>query len=100
MWEEPSLGKHFPTYKDFDLVATTSRTIYNETAKSAGLATRTVKFIPKKPGEEAPKRMPIQRGMGDKQDPKHDRPQQQGSDNQQGKRSSETGAPSFFSSGQ
>ena len=40
MWEEPSLKRHFPTYQDFDLVAITIRTVYNETAKAAGLTTR------------------------------------------------------------
>ena len=34
MWEEESLSRHFPTYQEFDLVATTIRTVYNETARS------------------------------------------------------------------
>ena len=34
----------FPTYEDFDLVATTIKTIYNEAAESAGLYTCMSKF--------------------------------------------------------
>ena len=69
MWEEESLSRHFPTYKEFDLVATTIRTVYNETAKAAGLTTRMVKFIPQRPGVEPPKRMRIDHDMGGKTSP-------------------------------
>ena len=78
-------------------MATTTRTIYNDTAKSAGLATRMVKFIPKKPGEDTPKRMRIQLGMGDNQNPNSLKTRD---DDQEGKRSRESGAPSSSSSGQ
>ena len=36
MWMEPSLAKHFPTYEEFNLVATTISTVCNEAAKTAG----------------------------------------------------------------
>ena len=50
MWEEESLARHFPTYQEFDLVAITIRTVYNETAKAAGLTTRMRFFGSQRPG--------------------------------------------------
>ena len=36
MWDHPDLARHLQTYEDFDLVASTILTIYNETAKASG----------------------------------------------------------------
>ena len=56
MWMEPSLAKHFPTYEEFNLVATTISTVYNEAAKTAGLPTRMLKLLPAARGTAPPKR--------------------------------------------
>ena len=70
MWTEPSLAKHFPTYEEFNLVATTISTVYNEAAKNAGLLTRMCKFLPTARGTAPPKRMRIYHSKGDKDDPR------------------------------
>ena len=67
MWMEPSLAKHFPSYEEFNLVATTISTGYNEVAKTAGLPTRMLKLLPTARGTAPPKRMRIDH-KGDKDD--------------------------------
>ncbi|CAE7570616.1 DBP2 [Symbiodinium sp. CCMP2592] len=44
MWLHKDMEALFPTYEDFDLFATTIKTIYNEAAESAGLYSRMVKY--------------------------------------------------------
>ena len=56
MWHEPALAKHFLTYVEFNLVATTISTVYNEAAKNAGLLSRMCKFLPTARGEAPPKK--------------------------------------------
>ena len=68
MWLEPALAKHFPTYAEFNLVATTISTVYNEAAKNAGLLTRMCKFLPTARGAAPPKQMRIYHSKGDKDD--------------------------------
>ena len=64
MWHEPALAKHFPTYVEFNLVATTISTVYNEAAKNAGLLSRMFKFLPTARGEALPKKMRIYHSKG------------------------------------
>ena len=60
------LAKHFPTYAEFNLVATTISIVYNEAAKNAGLLTRMCKFLPTARGMAPPKQMRIYHSKGDK----------------------------------
>ena len=68
MWHEPALAKHFPTYVEFNLVATTISTVYNEAAKNAGLLSRMCKLLPTARGEAPPKKMRVYHSKGDKDD--------------------------------
>ena len=56
------------TYEEFNLVATTISTVYNEAAKTAGIPTRMLKLLPTARGTEPPKRMRIDHSKGDKDD--------------------------------
>ena len=40
MWQHKDMEALFPIFEDFDLVATTIQTVYNEAAESAGLYAR------------------------------------------------------------
>ena len=100
MWDHPDLTRHLRTYADFDLVANTILTIYNETAKSAGLPSRMMKYAAKRPGEEPPRKMRIEHSKGDRPPPpaplpSYKRPQQQQPPD--GKRQRELGHPSSSS---
>ena len=113
MWMEPSLAIHFPTYEEFNLVATTIITVYNEAAKTAGLPTRMLKLLPTARGTAPPKRMKIDHSKGDKDDKvspaqttpaaaassaqsassSSKRPQQQQDEDQDGKRHRDSAQP-------
>ena len=100
MWDHPDLVRHLRTYDDFDLVASTILTIYNETAKASGLGARMMKYVAKRPGEEPPRKMRIEHSKGDKAPPpvpqtsyKRQQPQQP----PEGKRPREVNHPSSSS---
>ena len=59
---------HARLYSEFNLVATTIFTVYNEAAKNAGLSSRMCKFVPEKRGQAPPKKMRIYHSKGDKDD--------------------------------
>ena len=58
----------FPTYAEFNLVATTILTVYNGAAKNPGLGSRMCKFVPERRGEAPPEKMRIYHSKGDKDD--------------------------------
>ena len=101
------------TYEEFNLVATTISTVYNEAAKTAGIPTRMLKLLPTARGTEPPKRMRIDHSKGDKDDKvspaqttpaaaasstqsassSSKRPQQQKDEDQDGKRRRDSAQP-------